>query len=184
MMTILTYDHYRKNIVPKLQKVFAGRNIMSIPKLEKVVVNCGLGEALKDKKVVESMALQLSLITGQKPRENHASKAISTFKLREGDLIGLKVTLRGKKMYEFVTKLVTLALPRVRDFRGIPLSSFDGNGNYTLGIKEQNIFPEIEYKHIDKLRGFEITFVTNAKNDSEGLALLKELGLPFEKENK
>ena len=184
MMILLTHDYYWKTILPKLQKVLGNRNPMSVPKLEKVVINCGLGEALKDKKVIESMSLQLSLITGQKPRENHAKKAISTFKLREGDLIGLKVTLRGQKMYDFVTKFIAIALPRVRDFRGISQNGFDGKGNYTLGIKEQNIFPELEYKNIDKLRGFEITFVTSAKDNKEGLALLTELGLPFEKEKK
>lgn len=156
-------------------------NPMALPRLVKIVVNCGIGEAVGDKKVVESMLTQLTMITGQKPQIAKARKAISTFKLRIGDPIGLKVTLRGKRMNDFLTKLVNIALPRVRDFRGIPNNGFDKNGNYTLGIKEQSIFPELEYKLIDRTRGFEITFVTSAQNDNHAKELLIALGLPFEK---
>lgn len=157
------------------------QNPMSVPKLVKVVVNCGMGEALKDKKTLEKMSTQLSLITGQKPHVRVAARAISTFKLRAGDAIGLRVTLRGKRMVDFVRRLVAIALPRVRDFRGIPVRGFDGRGNYTLGISEQTIFPELPYSLVDKTRGFEVTFVTTATNNEEGKKLLTELGLPFEK---
>ncbi len=174
-------DTYKKDIVPKLIKEFGIKNPMAVPKLLKIVVNCGLGEALKDKKVLENMASQLSIITGQKPQITRASRAISTFKLRAGDAIGLKVTLRGKRMYDFYMKFVAIALPRVRDFRGIPSKRFDGHGNYTLGITEQTIFPELEYQLVDKIRGFEITFVTSAHTDEKGKTLLTLLGLPFEK---
>lgn len=174
-------DDYRKEIVPKLKKELGIENPMAIPKLIKIVINCGLGEALKDKKVVESMAAQLTVITGQKPLITKAKVAISTFKLREGDIIGMKVTLRGKRMYDFLNRLVSIALPRVRDFRGIPKNGFDGRGNYTLGIREQTIFTELEYKMVDKVRGFEVTFVTSAQTDEQGRALLVALGLPFEK---
>lgn len=156
-------------------------NSMATPRLTKIVVNCGLGEALGDKKVIEKMAAQLAMITGQKPQTTHAKKAISSFKLREGDPIGLKITLRGRRMTDFLTKFVTLALPRVRDFRGIPVRGFDGHGNYTLGVREQIIFPELEYSMIDKSRGFEVSFVTSATNDEQARALLTALGLPFEK---
>jgi large subunit ribosomal protein L5 len=183
-MIIITNDYYHKEIVPKLMKELGIKNPMATPRLEKIVVNCGLGEALKDKKIVDSVRAQLSVITGQKPKDNRAVKAISTFKLREGDLIGLKVTIRGKRMYEFLTKLITIALPRVRDFRGISVKGFDGKGNFTMGLTEQTIFPELDYKLVDKTRGFEISFVTSAKNNTEGKALLTALNIPFEKERK
>ena len=154
---------------------------MAVPRLVKIVINCGLGEALKDKKVLESVSAQLAVITGQKPQVTRAKQAISTFKLRAGDAIGLKVTLRGKRMNDFLTRLINIALPRVRDFRGIPQDGFDGHGNYTMGISEQTIFPELEYKLVDKIRGFEVTFVTTAGDNKAGKELLEFLGLPFEK---
>lgn len=156
-------------------------NRMAVPKLRKIVVNCGLGEALKDKKVLDKVREQLAVITGQNPQITRASRAISTFKLRAGDAIGLRVTLRGRRMYDFFTRLVNIALPRVRDFRGIPAHGFDGHGNYTMGINEQTIFPELDYAMIDKIRGFEITIVTSGHTDVRAKALLTALGMPFEK---
>lgn len=167
--------------IAQMQKKLQVRNVMAVPHLQKIVVNCGLGEAIGDKKIIEKMSAQLAVITGQKPRINTAKKAISSFKLREGDAIGLKVTLRKKRMYDFMTKLIRIALPRVRDFRGIPESGFDGQGNYTLGVREQTIFPELEYTMVDRVRGFEITFVTSTKKDEHARELLTLLGLPFEK---
>jgi large subunit ribosomal protein L5 len=158
------------------------KNKMQEPKLVKIVLNCGMGEALADKKAIEKMAAQLAVITGQKPQLRKARKAISSFKLREGDPVGLRVTLRGKRMRDFLAKFVGIALPRVRDFRGIPTTGFDGQGNYTVGIKEHTIFPELEYGMVDKVRGFELTFVTSAKTDEHGRMLLTTLGLPFSKE--
>ncbi|MBI4065254.1 50S ribosomal protein L5 [Candidatus Gottesmanbacteria bacterium] len=174
-------ETYKKEVTPVLMKELGIINQMAVPKLLKIVINCGLGEALKDKKVIDHMASQLTVIAGQKPRVTRANRAISTFKLRAGDAIGIKVTLRGKRMYDFFKKLVAIALPRVRDFRGIPPAGFDGHGNYTLGITEQTIFPELDYQLVDKVRGFEITLVTNAQTDERGKALLSHLGLPFEK---
>ena len=156
-------------------------NIMAKPKLEKIVINVGIKEAIADKKVLEKAIEQLGIITGQKPIITKAKKAIATFKLREGDEIGLKVTLRGKKMQDFFIKLVAIVLPRVRDFRGVSLKSFDGKGNYSLGFKEQIVFPEIDYGKIDRIRGLEITICTTAKNDEDGKNLLQELGMPFKK---
>lgn len=179
MVTLL--EKYRQEIVPKLISQLGISNRMAVPKLVKIVINCGLGESLKDKKVLEKMAQQLAVITGQKPAVTMAKRAISTFKLRAGDQIGLKVTLRGKRMYDFWAKLVGIALPRVRDFRGVPLGGFDGRGNYTLGIAEQTIFPELDYSLVDKVRGFEITFVTSAQDDKEAKELLTLLGMPFAK---
>lgn len=175
-------ETYKKEIVPKLGKELAVTNPMAVPKLTKIVVNCGLGEALTDKKVLEKVSAQLAVITGQKPMVTRAKRAISTFKLRAGDAIGLKVTLRGRRMYDFLKKLAAIALPRVRDFRGILNKGFDGAGNYTLGISEQTIFPEFEYSMADRVRGFEITFVTTATDDKGAKKLLEMLGLPFEKE--
>lgn len=158
------------------------KNSMQVPKLLKIVVNCGMGEALADKKVIEKMSAQMAVITGQKPQVRRAKKAISTFKLRAGDAVGLRITLRGRRMRDFLTKFVGIALPRVRDFRGIPGQGFDGAGNYTLGVKEHTIFPELEYSLVDKVRGFEVTFVTSAKTDEHARILLTGLGLPFAKE--
>ena len=152
---------------------------MAIPKLDKVVVNIGLGEAVQNPKALDAALNDLTLITGQKPVVTRAKKSIAGFKLREGMPVGVKVTLRGDRMYEFVDRLLSVALPRVRDFRGVSPKSFDGRGNYSLGLKEQLIFPEIEYDKIDKLRGMEIVFATTAKTDEEGRALLKLLGMPF-----
>lgn len=177
-------DLYFQKIRHTLKTDLKKSNIMAVPKLLKIIVNCGLGEALKDKKVIESMSSQLAVITGQKPQVTKARLSISTFKLREGDEIGLKVTLRGNRMYDFFMKLVNIALPRVRDFRGLSASSFDGHGNYTLGISEQIIFPELEYKMIDKTRGFEITIITSASDNNEAKLLLKLMGMPFEKEDR
>lgn len=152
-------------------------------KLVKIVVNCGIGrEALADKKVIEKMAAQLAVITGQKPAVTRAKRAIASFKLRKGDAVGLKVTLRGKRMQDFLTRLVTIALARVRDFRGVAAAGFDGHGNYTLGIAEQTVFAELDYALVDKTRGFEVTFVTTAASDEDAKKLLSSLGMPFEKE--
>lgn len=157
-------------------------NPMAVAKLVKIVVNCGIGrEAIADKKVIEKVAAQLAVITGQKPKATRAKRAISSFKLRAGDVVGLKVTLRGKRMRDFFTRLIALALPRVRDFRGVSGNGFDGKGNYTLGIAEQSIFPELDYTLVDKTRGFEATFVTTATDDEDAKKLLVSLGMPFEK---
>lgn len=175
----------KKNIdTKKLMSELGISNSMAVPKLVKIVINCGIGaEALKDKKIIEKVAAQLAIITGQKPQITRARKAISTFKLRAGDPVGLRVTLRGGRMEDFFSRLVNIAIPRVRDFRGIPIKGFDGRGNYTLGINDQSIFPDLEYSMIDRTRGFEITIVTTAINDEHALHLLTLLGMPFEKEN-
>lgn len=175
-------EKYNQTIKSELVKELGIANQMAVPRLVKIVINCGMGEALADKKSLEKMSEQLGLITGQKPQVTRAKRAISTFKLRAGDAIGLKVTLRGGRMYDFLLKLTAIALPRVRDFRGVPLKGFDGRGSYTLGIAEQTIFPEIDYGMIDKIRGFECTFVTTGKNREETKTLLMKLGLPFAKE--
>ncbi len=172
---------YKEKIAADLKNKLTIGNVMAVPRLEKIVINCGLGEAIKDKKVIESASAQLAVITGQKPKIARAKKAISSFKLQAGDIIGLKVTLRNERMYDFLEKFVGIALPRVRDFRGISKKSFDGCGNYTLGIREQTIFPELDYKMVDRLRGFEITFVTSASDNREAFELLSALGLPFER---
>ena len=172
-------DKYLKEVVPGLQEQFKYTNVMAIPKLDKVVINIGLGEVTQNPKALDAAINDLTLITGQKPVVTKAKKSIAGFKLREGMPVGVKVTLRGDRMYEFVDRLVSVALPRVRDFRGVSPKSFDGRGNYSLGLKEQLIFPEIEYDKIDKIRGMEIVFATTAKTDEEGRALLKLLGMPF-----
>ena len=172
-------DKYLNEVVPGLQEQFKYTNVMAIPKLDKVVINIGLGEVTQNPKALDAAINDLTLITGQKPVVTKAKKSIAGFKLREGMPVGVKVTLRGDRMYEFVDRLVSVALPRVRDFRGVSPKSFDGRGNYSLGLKEQLIFPEIEYDKIDKIRGMEIVFATTAKTDEEGRALLKLLGMPF-----
>jgi large subunit ribosomal protein L5 len=177
-----TQETYQKEMRPKLMEELGISNSMAVPKLVKIVVNCGVGEALKDKKVLEKMSQQLALITGQKAQVRVATRAISTFKLQAGNAIGLRTTLRGRRMYDFMTRLVSIALPRVRDFRGIAARGFDGNGNYTLGVSEQTIFPELPYSMVDKTRGFEITFVTTAQSDAHAKRLLELLGMPFEKD--
>jgi large subunit ribosomal protein L5 len=172
-------EMYKNEVAPALFKSFGFKNVMQVPRLEKIVVNIGLGEALDNPKALESATSDLMQITGQKPVQTKARKSIANFKLREGRLIGAKVTLRGPRMWAFFDRLVNIALPRVRDFRGISANAFDGRGNYTLGLKDQLVFPEIEYDKIDKLRGMEVTIVTSAKNDDEARALLKLLGMPF-----
>lgn len=180
-MTQRLKEQYDKEVLPQLMKDFKYKNIMQAPKLDKVVINIGVGEAVSDMKVLDGAVADLTAITGQKPIIRRAKKSIAAFKLREGMPIGTKVTLRGVRMYEFFDRLVNFSMPRIRDFRGISDKSFDGRGNYTLGIKEQIIFPEIEYDKIDKLRGMNITIATTAKTDEEGKALLKQLGMPFRK---
>jgi large subunit ribosomal protein L5 len=172
-------DLYKKEIVPKLKEKFGYRNVMQVPRLVKVVVNMGLGEAIENIKVIEAAAVEIGVITGQKAVVTKARKSIANFKLREGVPIGVMVTLRRNQMYYFLDKLMALALPRVRDFRGVSPKGFDGRGNFTLGVKEQIMFPEINYDKIDKIRGMNITIVTTAKTDEEGLELLKLLGMPF-----
>tara|TARA_E500000178_G_C16808222_1_gene655708 strand:+ start:286 stop:828 length:543 start_codon:yes stop_codon:yes gene_type:complete len=175
------YENYKKNIVNSLQDKFKYKNVMEIPKIDKVVINMGLGEAVKDSKKIEIAQKELSAITGQFPVVTKAKKANASFKLREGMSVGLKVTLRKSKMYEFIDRLINIALPRVRDFRGISGKSFDGNGNYSLGLKEQFIFPEIEYDTVDTPRGMDITIVTTAKTDEEAKELLSNFNFPFVK---
>jgi large subunit ribosomal protein L5 len=170
---------YQKEIVPILMEDFGYRNVMQVPRLVKVVVNIGLGEALQEAKALDGATRDLSTITGQQPIITRARKSIAAFKLREGMAIGAKVTLRGRRMYDFVDRLLNVALPRQRDFRGVSRDAFDGRGNYTLGLEEQLIWPEIEYDSIDKVRGMEITIVTTAKTDEEARRLLTLLGMPF-----
>ena len=172
-------EKYVKEIMPALQKEFDYTNVMAIPKLDKVIINIGLGEAVQNDKAVDAAVGDLTIISGQKPLVTRAKKSIAGFKLREGMPIGVKVTLRGDRMYEFVDRLFSVALPRVRDFHGVPSKSFDGRGNYSLGLKEQLIFPEIDYDKIDKIRGMQVVFTTTAKTDEEGRALLAQLGMPF-----
>lgn len=170
---------YNKEIIPQLTKEFNYKNVMQVPKIEKIVVNMGLGEAIQNVKILDSATEELAVITGQKSVITKAKKSIATFKLRQGMPIGCMVTLRKEKMYEFLDRLVNIALPRVRDFKGISGKGFDGRGNYSLGIKEQLIFPEINYDKIDKIKGLNITIVTSAKTDEESKALLKHFGMPF-----
>ena len=174
-------DLYNSEIKANLMKEFEYKSVMEVPALNKIVVNIGVGDATQDKKRLEEAVEELSVITGQKPIITKAKKSIATFKLREGEPIGCKVTLRGIRMYEFFDKLVSIALPRVRDFRGVSKNSFDGRGNYTLGIKEQLIFPEINYDKVQKVRGMDIIIVTTANSDEEAYSLLKALGMPFNK---
>ena len=172
-------EMYKNEVAPALQKKFGYKSVMQIPKLDKIIINVGCGEAKDNSKVVSSIVNDLSIITGQKPVECKAKKSVANFKLREGMTIGVKVTLRGDRMYEFLDRFFNLALPRVRDFRGINPNSFDGRGNYSLGIKEQLIFPEIDYDKIDKVRGMDICFVTTANTDEEARELLSLMGAPF-----
>ncbi|WKV07968.1 50S ribosomal protein L5 [Thermoanaerobacterium sp. CMT5567-10] len=174
-------DKYINEVVPALMAKYSYKNIMQVPKLEKIVLNIGLGEAKENPKAIEAASNDLAVITGQKPVVTRAKKSIANFKIRAGMPIGVKVTLRGERMYEFADKLFNVALPRVRDFRGLPTKSFDGRGNYSFGIKEQLIFPEIDYDKIDKVRGMDIIFVTTAKNDEEARTLLELMGMPFAK---
>ena len=175
------HEKYNEEVVPALRKAFDLKNVMQVPRIAKVVVNIGMGEALDNPKSLESALSDLTTITGQKPVMTKARKSIANFKLREGRLIGTKVTLRGDRMWSFLDRLMNTALPRVRDFRGVSANAFDGRGNYTLGLRDQLIFPEIEYDKIDKLRGMEVTIVTTAKNDDQARVMLQLLGMPFSK---
>jgi large subunit ribosomal protein L5 len=177
------YSLYKDEIVSKLMTEFGIDNVMAVPKLEKITINVGVGEAVADRKRLDDIATSLGQITGQRPVLTKARKSISNFKLREGMPIGAKVTLRKAMMWEFLDRFVTLALPRTRDFQGVPDKSFDGRGNYTLGLKEHSIFPEIDTDKIDRIHGMDITFVTTAKTDEQAYALLKHLGMPFKKRN-
>jgi len=172
-------QHYTKTVVPALQKEFGYKNVMAVPKLAKISVNIGLGEATQNIKLMDGAVNELSQITGQKPVVTKARKSVAAFKLREGMSIGCMVTLRGDRMYEFFDRLVNVALPRVRDFRGVSTKSFDGRGNYTLGIREQLIFPEIDYAKVEKTKGMNVSITTSARTDAEGVALLRHLGMPF-----
>jgi large subunit ribosomal protein L5 len=172
---------YTKDIVPTLMKEHGYQSIMQVPKITKIVINMGIGDATTDPKRLDLAVNELALITGQHPVVTKAKKSLAVFKLREGMAIGTKVTLRGRKMYDFLDKLLNVALPRVRDFRGVPKHSFDGFGNFTLGVKEQIIFPEIDYDKVQRLRGMDITIVTSAQSNEEAFALLKALGMPFSK---
>ncbi len=181
MSTVLK-ERYQKEIVPALMKSLNLSNIMQVPRLTKVVVNIGVGEALDNPKALDAAVRDLTQITGQKPVITKARKSIANFKLREGRAIGVKVTLRGERMWSFLDRLMNVALPRVRDFRGVSPNSFDGRGNYTLGLREQLVFTEVDYDTIDKVRGLEVSIVTSAKTDEEGRELLRLLGMPFRKE--
>lgn len=172
---------YKTEIVPALMKELGCSSVMAVPRLTKITLNMGVGEAVENKNEVESATNDMSALAGQKAQKTFARKSISNFKIREGMAIGCKVTLRGTKMYEFLDRLLNVSLPRVRDFRGVPTRSFDGRGNYTLGVKEHIIFPEIRYDKVDRIRGLDICFSTNARNDAEALALFKAFGMPFRK---
>lgn len=172
-------ERYKEKVVPALMQEFQFQNIMQVPRIEKIVVNIGAGDAVDNPKTLDGAVTDLRTITGQQPVITKARKSIATFKLREGRAIGVKVTLRGERMWSLLDRLVNLALPRIRDFRGVSPDTFDGRGNYTIGLREQLMFPEIQYDKIDKVRGMEITIVTTAKNDEEGRRLLKLLGMPF-----
>ncbi len=175
-------ERYTKEIAPALQKALGIQNVMDVPRLQKVVLNIGLGEAMDNAKALDAAVVDLTKMTGQKPIITKARKDIANFKLRAGRAIGTKVTLRGERMWSFLDRLMNVALPRVRDFRGVPTDSFDGRGNYTLGFREQLVFPEIQYDQIDKIRGFEVTIVTSAKTDDAARELLRLLGMPFKSE--
>jgi large subunit ribosomal protein L5 len=172
-------EKYMNDIMPQMMKKFGYKNVMQVPKIDKIVINMGLGEAIQNVKVLEAAEKELAAITGQKPVVTKARKAIANFKLREGMPIGCKVTLRNERMYEFLDRLLNLALPRIRDFKGVSAKAFDGRGNYALGIREQIIFPEIDYDKIDKIKGMNIVIATTAKNDEEAKALLQLMGMPF-----
>jgi large subunit ribosomal protein L5 len=181
MLSMRLQELYQQEVAPGLREEFGYRNIHQTPRLSKVTVNMGLGEAVQNVKIVDLAAAELTTITGQKPVICRARKSIATFKLREGMPIGVKVTLRGERMWEFCERLFYVAMPAIRDFRGVSAKAFDGQGNYTLGIREQIIFPEIDYDKVDKIRGMNITFTTTATNDEEGRSLLRRLGMPFRK---
>ena len=181
-MTHYLKERYQEEIIPALMKSLNLDNVMEVPRLEKIVVNIGVGEALENARALEAAVADMTIATGQKPIVTKAKKSIANFKLREGRSIGVKVTLRQDRMWAFLDRLINVAMPRIRDFRGVSLNSFDGRGNYTLGLREQLVFPEIDYDKIDKVRGMEITIVTSAKTDEAGTQLLDLLGMPFRKE--
>ena len=181
MTTPRLKERYTSDVMPALREQFRHANVMEVPRLTKIVVNIGLGEALQDANVLDKAADDVSTITGQKPIINRAKRSIANFRLREGNPIGVSATLRGARMYEFLDRLVSAALPRIRDFQGLNPNAFDGRGNYSLGIREQLIFPEIDYDKVDKVRGMQVTIVTTAKNDEEGRRLLELMGMPFRK---
>jgi large subunit ribosomal protein L5 len=172
-------EKYQKEVIPALMKKFGYKNVMQVPRLDKIIINLGVGEATQNVKLLEASSVELASITGQKPITRRAKKSISNFKLREGSPIGCCVTLRRDRMLDFFDRLVNASIPRIRDFRGVPAKSFDGRGNYNLGLKEQIIFPEVDYDKVEKIRGMNITICTTAKTDEEGLELLKALGMPF-----
>jgi large subunit ribosomal protein L5 len=172
-------ERYQQEIVPALQKEFNFSNTMQVPRIEKITLNIGLGEALQNARVIDAAVGDLTAIAGQKPVVTRAKKSVASFKLRQGQAIGAMVTLRGQRMYEFLDRFINIALPRIRDFRGVSRRSFDGRGNYSYGLREQIVFPEIDYDQVDKLRGMEISIVTSARDDAEGYALLKQFGMPF-----
>jgi large subunit ribosomal protein L5 len=180
-MTPRLKERYRKEVLPKMMQEFSYRNVMQVPRVQKVVLNVGLGEAVQNIKLLDSVQEELSMIAGQRAVPTRAKKSIAAFKLRKGMPIGVKVTLRGDRMYEFLDRLISLALPRIRDFRGLSPKGFDGRGNYTFGIKEQFIFPEVDYDKVEIVHGMDITICTTAETDEEGRALLKHLGMPFRK---
>lgn len=175
-------EHYQAKVVPVLMEEFKYRNIMEVPRLHKVVVNAGMGEAIKNPKAMDSATKDIAAVTGQHPVVHRAKKSIAAFRLRAGMPIGVSVTLRGEQMYYFLDKLINVALPRIRDFRGVPRKAFDGRGNYTVGLREQLVFPEIDYDKIDKLRGLEVCIVTTARSDQEAAKLLELLGVPFSRQ--
>ncbi len=175
-------ERYGKEVTPNLMELYGYRNIMQVPRLDKVVLNIGLGEAIREAKALEAAERDLTAISGQKPVVTRAKKSIASFRLRTGMPIGLKVTLRGERMYDFFDKLVNAVLPRVREFQGVPRNSFDGQGNYTLGLKEQIVFPEVDYDVIDRVRGLEVSIITTAKTDDEARHLLEALGMPFSRD--
>jgi len=172
-------EYYQNEVVPKLKEMFGYKNIYQVPKIEKICVNMGLGEAVNNPKIIDQALVELAQITGQKPKICKARKSIAGFKLRKGMVIGVMVTLRGKRMYDFLTRLIHVALPRSKDFKGLSRSGFDGRGNYTLGIPDHTIFPELDLSKVEKVKGMSITIVTTAKTDEEAYALLKEMGMPF-----
>lgn len=175
------HERYRREVLPTLSREFGYRNVMEVPRIEKAVLNIGVGEAKQNAKALDAAAADLTTITGQKPVVRRAKKSIAQFRLRANEAIGLKVTLRGERMYEFLDRLFNIALPRLRDFRGVPRKGFDGRGNYTLGLREQLVFPEIEYDKIDKVRGLEVSVVTTARTDQEAMRLLELMGMPFQR---
>ncbi len=181
MYVVRLKEHYKNSVIPALMKEFDYKNVYQVPKIEKIVLNMGVGEATQNSAMLDAAVEDLTTIAGQKPKITRAKRSIASFKLRKGNAIGCKVTLRGKRMYEFLDRFINIAIPRVRDFRGIPRKSFDGRGNFSMGVSEQIIFPEIAYDKVKKIRGLNITIVTTASSDGEAFSLLREVGMPFRK---